>query len=335
MRGTADIRAGYALPVVLAVVGLLALVFAAAASAAAALGASAQGAVDGAAFAAEADGAEAEALFLAATHRAGPDGLLPDAPVSASPGALLPHAAVRLDGRPYAWTRDRALRLRLQDDAGLLNLDGSRPDTLLRLFARLGFMAPEAETLRDRLLDALGGAKVRRPRGAVAADYAAAGRPAPKPGGFDGLAEAAGVLGWPDLIAGERRRAVQAWATATPGSSAFNVNTAPAAVLALVLNLDDAAAARIVARREAAPVTALAQLGFASQAAGAAEPVRPDGRVRLEVEDAGRGLRYVSHLAPLDAPGGPPWIATGGALGRTEEGRAPVDAPPLPLPAGP
>ena len=308
--------------------------FAAAASALAALGAQARTTVDAAGFQAEAMGAEANGLYLAATRRFDPDGLASDAPPP-SPGAPPRPAAVRLDGRPYAWSGDPGLRVGLQDEAGLLNLDSSRADTLLRLFARLGLSAAEAETLRDRLLDALDGAKTRRPRGAVAADYATAGLPPPRAGGFDGLPEAAGVLGWPQVIAGARRRALEGWATAVPGSSTFNVNTAPAAVLAMVLNLDDAAAARIVARRGATSVTSLAQLDLPPAPAGAAEPVRPNGRVRLTVEDARLGLRYTSRVAPLDAPGGPPWIATGGGVVRTDGGRAPPDAPLLPDPAGP
>ena len=297
-------RAGYALPVVLAVVGMLALVFASAASALAGLAAGVRGSADAAAFQATAMSAEAEAVFLTATRRFGPAGLGADAP--GPPNDARPVAtAVRLDGRPYAWLRDPTLRVRLQDEAGLLNLDRTRPDTLLRLFARLGLTAEQAETLRDRLSDALDGAKQRRPRGAVAADYAAAGLPAPRPGGFDGLSEAAGVLGWSALMTGERRRALEAWATANPGEAAFNVNTAPS------------------------------QLGLPPAPAAAAEPVKPNGRVRLVVEDARRGLRYTSRLSSLDVLGAPPWIATGGALARTDPARAPPDAPFLPDPAGP
>ncbi len=329
-----DLRSGYALPVVLAVTGLLALVFASAATALAGLAAGARGAVDAAGFQAEASSAEAEAVFLVATRRFGPVGLGLDGP-AAPAGVSAGPTTIRLDGRPYAWARSPALRVALQDEAGLLNLDRSRPDTLLRLFARLGLTAEQAETLRDRLLDALDGAKQRRPRGAVAADYAAAGLPAPRPGGFEGLAEAAGVLGWPELIFGERRRALGAWAIATPGQAAFNVNTAPPAVLALVLAAPDAVAARIVARRETAPITALSQLGLPPAPGSGAEPVRPNGRVRLVVEDARRGLRYTSSLAPIDVPGAAPWIASGGALARTDPVHAPPDAPLLPDPTGP
>ena len=327
-----EARGGYALPVVLAVVGVLALVFAAAASALSGLGAGARAAVEGADFRAAALSAEAEALFMTATHRFAPQGLASGATPSA--GAAAAPAAVRLDGRPYAWSRIPGLRVALQDEAGLMNLDSSRPDTLLRLFARLGLSATEAESLSDRLLDAVEGAKQPRPRGAVAADYAAAGLPAPTPGGFDGLADVDGVLGWPALIGGSRRRALEAWTTATPGSTAFNVNTAPIPVLAMVLNVSDAAAAGIAARREAGPVTALSQLGLPPAPAGTAEPVRPNGRVRVTVEDARRGLRYTSRLAPLDAPGGPPWSASGGAVVRTTPARTPPDAPFLPDPSG-
>lgn len=329
---TERFRGGYALPVVLAVVAVLSLVFASAASAVAALGASARAAVDGAAFQARAMSLEARALDLAATSRFAADGLQPGAsPQAAGAGPL--RSRLRLDGRAYRGA-DPTLRVSLQDEAGLVNLDASRPDTLLRLFARLGLAAAESETLRDRLLDAVQPGSERRPRGAKAADYAAAGLPAPRPGGFDGLAEAAGVLGWPALIAGPRRRALAEWATAAPGATAFNLNTAPAPVLAMVLNLPDAAVARIMARREEAPITSLAQLGLPSAPAGG-EPVRPGGRIRVTVEDARRGLRYTSRLSPVDAPGGPPWLATSAALTRIDPSSAPSDAPLLPDQAGP
>lgn len=327
------VRRGYALPVVLAAVAVLSLVFASAASAVAALGAAARGAVDGAAFQAVAMSLEARALDLAATSRFAPDGLQAAGPPPAA-AAPQPRSRVRLDGRPYVADADPALRLSLQDEAGLMNLDASRPDSLLRLFARLGLTAGEAETLRDRLLDALDAKSDRRPRGAKAADYAAAGLPTPRSGGFDGLAEAAGVLGWPSLITGPRRRAVEAWATAIPGATAFNVNTAPIPVLAMVLNLSDEAAGRIVARREAGPVTSLAQIGLPAAGGPGGEPVRPNGRVRLTVEDARRGLRYISHLSPVDVPFGPPWLATSAVLVRTDPSSPPADAPRLPDPSG-
>ena len=329
---TGDARDGYALPVVLAVVAVLSLVFASAASAVAALAASARAAVDGAAFQAQAMSLEARTLDLAATSRFAADGLQPGAPPQAV-GAAPIRSRLRLDGRGYRGA-DPLLRVSLQDEAGLVNLDASRPDTLLRLFARLGLTAVEAETLRDRLLDALETGSERRPRGAKPADYAAAGLPAPRPGGFEGLAEVAGVLGWPALIAGPRRRALAAWATAAPGATAFNVNTAPAAVLAMVLNLPDTAAARAVARREEAPVTSLAQLGLPPAPAGG-EPVSPSGRIRVTVEDARRGLRYTSRLSPVDTPFGPPWLATSAVLTRIDPSSPTSDAPLLPDPSGP
>ena len=326
-------RAGYALPVVLAVVAVLALVLLSAASAVAGLGAAARAAVDGSAFQARAMSAEARALVQAATTPFAGDGLQVGGPVLAVGGAR-PRSRLRLDGRAYAWGEPAAgLRVSLQDEAGLLNLDASRPDTLMRLFARLGLTALEAETLRDRLLDALDPDADRRPRGAEAPDYAARGLPAPRPGGFDGLAEVGAVMDWPARITGPRRRALEAWAGATPGVAAFNVNTAPPEVLALVLNLGPAQVERVVARREAAPIARLAELGLGLQAAS--EPVRPSGRVRFTITDARRGMRYTSRLAPSAAPAGPPWSASSFLLSRAEPRDPGPDAPAFPDPTGP
>ncbi len=327
-------RAGYALPVVLAAVAVLSLVLLSAASAMAGLAVSARGAVDGAAFQAEAMGAEARTLLLVSTNPFAPDGLQVGAPPPRA-GAPALRSALRLDGRAYAPGGAPDLRVSLQDEAGLFNLDAARADALLRLFARLGLSATEAETLRDRLLDALDADTDRRPRGAEPADYAARGLRAPRPGGFEGLAEVNAVMDWPTLMAGDRRRALEGWATAAPGASGFNVNTAPVPVLAAVLALADADARRIVAAREARPVTSGAQVGLPAAGAGTAEPVRPNGRVRLTVADVRRGLVYTSRIAPgLDAAG-PPWTASSALVERRAVEAAPTDAPALPDPTRP
>lgn len=327
-------RSGYALPTVLAIIALLSLVFVSAASALGALAAATRGAVEGAEFQRLAMSAEAEALFTTATTPFAADGLQVGAPPP-QPGAQPQRSRLRLDGRAYAWGDDpaRGLRVALQDEAGLINLDSSRPDALLRLFARLGLTAIESETMRDRLLDAIDTDQDRRPRGAEAADYLARGRTPPPPGGFANLAEVNGVLDWEGVIAGQRRSRLAAWATADAGSQGFNVNTAPPDVLAVVLALTPAGADRIGALREASPITALTQIGLDGDAAAAARALKPNGRVRFSFTDIGRGMTYSSRLAPRDDPAGPPWAAAASLIGHISPA-ADSHAPHLPQPPG-
>ncbi len=313
-------RAGFALPAVLGLVALLSLVLLAAAAAFAAMTDTARRALDGAEFERAALGAEARALVLVATTPFAPDGLRLAGPAD-TPDIGPNRPVLRLDGRAYALPGAAPLTVSLQDEAGLVNLDATRPDALLRLLARLGLPRVEAEALRDRLLDALDADARPRPRGMEPADYAARGLRPPPPGGFASLAELAVVPGWEALSAGGRRRELAALASADPGSTAFNLNTAPAPVLEIVLGIAPEVAARLAAQRDGAPIRSLAQAGLPPGSPG--EALKPNGRVRLAVADTRRGLGYVSRLAPNDAPEGPPWIASGGLLTREVDRTAP------------
>ena len=300
-------KRGYALPLVLAVVALLAIVFASAAAAMTALAHSARAASDEAAFQKQALSAEARTLFFLSTSRFAFDGVsLGPAPPAGTPPRP---ADVKLDGRPYSQGEGAppGLVLSLQDEAGLVNLDASRPDTLLRLFARLGLTAVEAETLRDRLLDAIDADDARRPRGAEAADYIARGLPPPRPGGFSGLPEANAVMDWPALISGARQRALERWATANPGEAAFNPYTASPEVLAIVLNLRSDQVAQIMATRASGAAAAMAQASGGIEGLATVAASHPNGRIAFAVRDLTRGLQYRSRLTPTDDPAGPPW----------------------------
>lgn len=322
-------RGGFALPSVLALVAVLSLVLLSAAAALSAGQATAREALERADFQRAAMSAEARALFLVATSPFAPDGLRvgagPEAPMlTTGPSPL------RLDGRAYVWPAEGRpdLAVSLQDEAGLVNVDASRPDAILRLLARLRLSATEAETLRDRLLDALDSDDRVRPRGLEASGYRAQGRTPPPVGGFADLAELAFIPGWEPLAAGDRRRELAGLATAVRGSRAFNVNTAPAAVLEIVLGVSPQTASRIVQAREERPIQTLAQLGLPGVEPGA-PAVRPGGSVRLIVADRRAGLTYASRLAPGGGPAGPPWTAGAMILGREPAASDPSHGPVL------
>ena len=329
MTASTRLRAGFALPAVLGLVALLALVLLAAASALAVMTDTARRELDGAEFERQASSAQARALVLVATTPFAPDGLRL-AGSGDVPEIGLNRPVLRLDGRPYLLPGAAPLTVALQDEAGLVNLNASRPDALLRLLARLRLPQAKAETLRDRLLDAIDADARPRPRGMEAEDYARRGLRPPPPGGFADLAEVAAVPGWEPFATGSRRRELAALATADAGSTAFNLNTASAPVLEVVLGVSPATAARLVALRAFTPIRSLAQAGLAPGSPG--EAPKPNGRVRFTAADGRRGLGYVSRLAPNDDPEGPPWIASAGLLTREVE-RTATHAATLPDPA--
>lgn len=325
MNQASHARKGFALPAVLGVVAILSLVLLAAAAALSAMTQGARRALQAADFERAAMDAEARALVLLSTTPFAADGLrLGELTDVTAPG---PRPAMRLDGRSYLLPSIAPLTVSLQDEAGLVNLDASRPDALLRLLARLRLTQGEAETLRDRLLDALDVDGRPRPRGMEAEEYRARGLQPPPPGGFRDLSDVAAVPGWEALAAGSRRRDLAQLATADPVSKAFNVNTASAEVMEVVLGLAPAEAARLRALREVGGIRSLAQAGLPPGAPG--EGVRPNGRVRLAVADTRTGLRYDSRLAPSDAAEGPPWIASARLVTR-EAGANRHDAAPPP-----
>ena len=306
-------KQGFALPAVLSLLAVLTLVFLTVLAASHGLAGKARAAVDEAEFERLAFDAEARTAFLALVEPEGPDRLRVGAPRGAQARAPAREFPVFLDNRPHAW--DGAYLLQMQDEAGLANIDFSRRDTLMRLFQKAQLGREEADALADQLLDYIDADDVRLPRGAEAADYQRAGRPPPPNAKLDRIEDVFGVLDWPRVVDAARWARMEGLISADASSSAFNINTAPAAVLEVVLNLSPAQAQGVLERRAARPIVNLTEVGLRDD--GQANSfTQPNGRFRFSLTDPARGWRYQSRMVLTpDNSEQPIWISPGALSG--------------------
>lgn len=342
-----DARAsGFALPAVLVVVGMLALVFLVAVSALDTLARQTRQAKQAVEFEQAALSLEARAAFLAATEPLGEDAVRIGAPRAQSrsaPGLTHDFLArdvvpLRLDGRRYSSGGGR-FWLSLRDAAGQINLDQLSPEARLRLMAALGVPTDRRAALMDRLGDDLDPDDLKRMQGAEATDYEAAGLPPPRNRPFTRPVEALGVLGWREAVPRQAWAAMRDELSADPVSPDFNVNTASPLALQVLLGLGPEQARAAIAARAVAPFLSIADL---TRVAGpiVSEPersyTRPNGRFALMVASPRAGLVYRARIVLTpDGVERPLWIEDrslmpAGAAQRTPQ---PVDAPVFPDPA--
>ena len=302
---TVSARAGFALPAVLTLLAVLTLVFMAGIAAMASLRREARAALDGAEFQRAAMTAEAHAAYLVSTEPLAEDRVRVGGQRVASSGGLAGDVSatsgvpLQLDDRPYLWVapdNHRRYAVSLQDGAGLMNLNYSRPDALMRLFAKVGTSQMEAQTLRDQLLDYIDSDSNRLPYGGEGPEYASVGKPPPPNAPMPRLQDVFGVLDWPRVITAVRWRAMSPFLSADAQSKSFNVNTAPSVVLQIVLNLTPAQADQIIVQRKQTPITNLTQIGLPAGDA-ANSYTKPNGRFRFTFIDPIRQTVYRSAIA--------------------------------------
>jgi general secretion pathway protein K len=337
---------GFALPAVLVVVGMLALVFLVAVSALDTLARQTRQAKQAVEFEQAALSLEAKAAFLAATEPLGEDAVRVGAPRASSRSAPgLGHAflardvvALHLDGRRHSYAGGR-FWLSLQDAAGLINLDQLSPEARLRLMAALGVPAERRPALLDRLGDDMDPDDLKRMLGAEALDYAAAGLPPPRNRPLTRPVEALGVLGWREAVPRQAWAGMRDQLSADPVSPEVNVNTASPLALEVLLGLSPEQARAAVAARAAAPFLTIADLTRVSGPV-LSEPersyTRPNGRFALSAASPSAGL--VSRARIGLTPEGlerPLWIEDRSLAPATAAERTPppADAPVFPDPA--
>lgn len=160
--------------------------------------------------------------------------------------------AIRLDGRLYL--DDNAIRVRLQDQGGLLSLRFVDRVRLGRLLALKGVPLEAQSVLLDSLEDYIDENDLRRLNGAEADDYRASGLPPPANRPIRSVQELKQVFGW----------AAQAPLWQDPRTldlftvsrvTGINPNAAPWEVLATMPFVDEAIARRLIAYREDTPLT--------------------------------------------------------------------------------
>ncbi|MGA0545422.1 general secretion pathway protein GspK [Brevundimonas sp. VNH65] len=274
-------RPGFALPAVLAVTGMVTLIFIVAMTALQSLNAEAASARSRVRFMQRALTVEANLSYMLTTEPFSSRGLLIGAPRTQDPmqaflegeepEASRPTGEVRLDGRPYLVEADGAMLVRLQDQAGLVNLAYLTPEQGDRLLARVGADPAFARVMRQRVADYVDADALSRPGGAEAEDYPAGAAPPNRQ--FVRPDEWLSVLGARDAVDPRRWRDLRDSLVVDHTLDRMNVNTASAAAMEVLFGVRPDQARIAVERRETAPY--LSYEAFAS-IAGAADQGRPD-----------------------------------------------------------
>jgi type II secretory pathway component PulK len=307
------------LPAVLAVVGVVALVLLATISALHGLTREARAAVQRASFQQTALSLEADAAFLAAST-----------PMNDVSLALSP-TPVALDGQLYEASAASRTFVSLQDEGGLVNLDGAPPQAFERLLIGVGAPPASAGVLVDRLADYVDPDDLKRADGAEAEDYLLAGQAPPPNVPLRRADQLHGILGWRDLVSSQQWSRLRDLVTVDPTTGTININTASAEVLEAQFGLTPEQAASAAARRARTPFVSLEDLGRSAGVAlvGDAERVYtfPSGRFALRVVDASTGwtARARIVLTPQD-PDRPVWVEE-----RSLQDVPPAQRPDLPL----
>jgi general secretion pathway protein K len=133
-------------------------------------------------------------------------------------------ARFTFDGSPAALAHASAPGVvRLQDAVGLVDLNAAQPPQLATLFVAVGVQPDRAAVLADRVADWRDPSGLRRPLGAQAAEYAAAGAPPPANRPFEIETEIEKVLGVSPALA----RCVEPLVTVYSGASVVDPASAP------------------------------------------------------------------------------------------------------------
>lgn len=296
MTLTSDRRAGFALPAVLTVTGVVTLVFMVAITALASLTAEAASARARIGFLQRALTLEATVAYLAVTEPFTPNAIAVGFPrnyddqyVSAPVGGFATSASpaqVLLDGETYATDLRGPMTLTLRDQAGMLNLPQLNPDQLDKLGERLGMGRSERQGLGPRLMDYTDTDDLENQNGGERASYGASG-PANRP--FLRPSELLSVLGIREATSAPRWRALREDIAADQSQRIYNINTASAATLEVWFGLTAEQADRAIARRRDVPFASVSSFGAAAGAAlvddGEILYTFPSGRILFTLSD--------------------------------------------------
>ncbi len=301
---------GFVLPAVLVVTSVVTLIFLVAITALATLTREAGLARARVAFTQQAMIAEARLAYLSATERVYPAGILLDAPPvpgefetldpereAAFVAATANATRLPFDNRPYRF--GASMIVRMQDQAGLVNLSRVSQDGLRRLLDRLKVSPSDARSLEAALADYSDVDDLRNANGAERADYPAdtdgpANRPLRLVDEFlnvKGAREAVDLATWREL------RPILA---ADAVSFQTNINTAGLDALQILFGMTETQARATIRGREVQPFYSLEQAAADTGAALAIDPevvaVYPSGRIIYTMEDRLSRWTYTGRL---------------------------------------
>jgi hypothetical protein len=247
------------------------------------------------------------------------------------------------DGQPYHHTDRPGILVRLQDEAGLINLETASDAELSAFVGGYGLATQSVSILVDRLRDYLDADDLRRPHGAERGDYAALGFDNPANGPLATPWQALAIPGWKAVERLWRDDADVPLLTSGPGTR-FNVNTAPPPVLRRWWQIGRSDIDRIIARRAIMPFRNFVDLS-SSVPALAADNARsysfaPVGAVIVQIEDTATGLRRRFAIDRLPPGSDLPWriryvidlpsARRNADAARSDVLRSPEELPPVP-----
>lgn len=251
-------RKGFALPAVLAVTGVVTLIFLVAITALASLNSEAHSARERVRFIQRALTAEARMGYLFSTEPLRQNGILVGGAIltdlendfSTSTDGLFD--LIRTDGRNYLQDIDGPMLVSLQDQAGLINLVHLQGTVLTRFLDDIGIDSLQQTRVQARLTDYVDVDDLRQPEGAEKEDYGAIGvanRPLRRPSEF------LSVLGLRDIVDRRAWLRVRDSIAADKSQSNINLNTATPATLRVMLGLTPSQIDLIVRERDISPLT--------------------------------------------------------------------------------
>ena len=301
-------RRGFALPAVLAVTGVVTLVFLVAMTALASLNAEAGSARARVRFLQRAMTAEAAVAYLGATEPMSSTGFAAgtsrsgeafDGVALATDGnavSLISH--VRLDGRPYNLKTPSDLILELQDQGGMINLATLSDEQWRRLGERLGASPALSGQMGARYRDYVDTDSLTGPGGAEQSAYDS-GSPANR--ALRRASEVLSVLGIRAATDKAQWRSLRS-ELATDSTRIFtNINTAPAEALQILFGLSARQAAAAIRVRETTPFTSLSDLAAAAGQAVNGDPESlytfPTGSIVYSIRDKRSAWTYRGRLA--------------------------------------
>lgn len=236
----------------------------------------------------------AEVLFRFATEKLTPYGI----------GLEAGHA-LRLDNRPYSGRGGDILRL--QDNAGLMNLNLPDRLTWTSFLGQVGVPASAHDAMLDALQDYVDSDGLRRLNGAEAREYAARRMPPPRNDWIATPFEVRNIVGWRDQPALWKDGRFTQLVTAS-GLFGVNPNFAPLEVLASIPGVTREAAARVIAARREAPITSQPQweaLSGSRYLDFVFFPGTDSVRFTHQAPGAGWVIQYSVYLTPLSPAA--PW----------------------------
>lgn len=335
---------GFALPAVLAVTGVVTLIFLVAITALASLTAEAASARARISFLERALSAEAQLSLFALTEPFSSNSLNVGSPrqgndfLGQSAGSVSGRSVspLRLDGRPYSLDMDAGrLIIRTQDQAGLINLMRLEGSALERLAFAVGLSPGEARTISPRLIDYTDVDDLEQPNGAERRAYGGSGpanRALLRPG------EWLSLLDVRDAVDPVRWRALKADLAADTTEASLNVNTATPNALQILYGLTPSQVDTAVRLREATPFVSLDGFIAATGASIVADPLAiytyPSGRIIMTVTDSTSRWTYRSRLVVTPgSPEKPLWIDQSELSETTESNARDATSPAFPSPS--